>query len=91
MANKLHDAEHYESVIIKLKDYPYAFHDKCEEYVEQGLAETIDEAAEMLGDCEIELELYYDKHHGLFGVEADAVESSCDIASPYTKETYEDF
>ena len=44
----------------------------------------------LLKDCEIELQLVYHKHYGLFGVEAEAIEScASDIVSPYSGENAE--
>ena len=51
----------------------------------------MDDAAEQLKDCEIDLQLVYDKHYGLFAVEAEAVESCAeDICSPYNGKSAEE-
>lgn len=85
MAFKLNTLNSYDSINIKLIDYPEAFKAKCEEFVEQGLATNIEDAKLQLKDYEIDLQLVYDKHNGLFAVEAEAVESCAeDIHSPYT-------
>ena len=84
MAFKLNTLNTYDSVKIKLINYPEAFMAKCEEFVEEGIATNIEDAMEQLKDCEIELQLVYHKHYGLFGVEAEAIEScASDIVSPY--------
>ena len=91
MAFKLNTLDTYDSINIKLIDYPEAFKAKCEEFVEQGIATDMDDAAEQLKDYEIDLQLVYDKHYGLFAVEAEAVESCAeDIYSPYTNEIAEE-
>ena len=85
MAFKLNTLDTYDSIKIRLIDYPEAFKSKCEEFVEQGIATDMDDAAEQLKDYEIDLQLVYDKHNGLFAVEAEAIEScASDIYSPYT-------
>lgn len=84
MAFKLNTLDTYDSIKIRLIDYPEAFKSKCEEFVEQGITTNIEDAKELLSNCEIDLQLVYDKHNGLFAVEAEAVESCAeDICSPY--------
>lgn len=84
MAFKLNTLNTYDSIKIRLIDYPEAFKSKCEEFVEQGIVTNIEDAKELLSNCEIDLQLVYDKHNGLFAVEAEAVESCAeDICSPY--------
>ena len=91
MAFKLNTLNTYDSVKIKLINYPEAFMAKCEEFVEEGLATNIEDAMEQLSDCKIDLQLIYDKHNGLFAVEAETVEScSEDIYSPYANEIAEE-
>lgn len=90
MAFKLNTLNTYDSVKIKLIDYPEAFKAKCEEFVEEGIATDIADAERQLKDCEIDLQLVYHKHYGLFGVEAEAIEScASDIVSPYSGENAE--
>lgn len=90
MAFKLNTLNTYDSVKIKLIDYPEAFKAKCEEFVEEGIATDIAAAERQLKDCEIDLQLVYHKHYGLFGVEAEAIEScASDIVSPYSGENAE--
>ncbi len=85
MAFKLNTLNTYDSVKIKFINYPEAFKAKCEEFVEQGIATDMDDAAEQLKDYEIDLQLVYDKHYGLFAVESDMIEDCAeDVYSPYT-------
>lgn len=91
MAVKI-NGEDYESTMIILNEekYPIAFKNKVDELMEQGAFTDIEEAKKWVRTHTIELELYYDKHHGLFGVEAEAVEACGeDLASPYTREYLE--
>ncbi len=91
MAFKLNTLDTYDSIKIRLIDYPEAFKSKCEEFVEQGITTDMDAAAEQLKDYEIDLQLVYDKHYGLFAVEAEAVESCAeDICSPYNGKSAEE-
>lgn len=87
MGFKLHNPNDIEGIEVKLSDYPIAFKNKCEELVEEGQAETIEEAKEILKDTKIFLELYYEKGTSLFAVDSDAVEG-CeeDLQSPYIGE-----
>ena len=90
---KANSAEEYESTIIRLSRdrYPIAYQAKLEELVEQGLYKTINDAEVDNPYVDIELEMYYDKHHGLFAVESGAIESNAEsICSPYTGEYMED-
>lgn len=84
---KLNVAKDYETIgYIKLDERktPIAFKAKVEELLEEGCAKTEEEARGMVMQMEIELEVYYEKGHGLFAVESEAVESTLDIYSPYT-------
>lgn len=91
MAFKLNTLDAYDSITINLIDYPEAFKSKCEEFVEQGIVTNIEDAKELLSNCEIDLQLVYDKHNGLFAVEAEAVESCAeDICSPYNGKSAEE-
>lgn len=90
---RINDPSQIEMVEVNLKNFPIAFKNKVEELMEDcGLSkeEAEKEAAEMV----IELELYYHKGCGLFGVEKDAVESSLSggLCSPYDNsvELYEE-
>lgn len=86
--------EDYESIMITLtkNKYPIAYRAKMEEFVEQGLYDTIEDAENDYPQYDIELELYYDKHSGLYGVESEAISSNAEsICSPYTAEPMIDF
>lgn len=81
---RINKSDEIESIMISLIDYPNAFNAKVEELMEQGMTQA--DALEFASQP-IELELYYHKHSGLFGLESGAVES-CDMAcsglfSPY--------
>ena len=87
-------ADNYESIIVVLtKDrYPIAYRTKIEELVEQGCYDTIEDAEIDNPRIKIDLELYYDKHSGLFGVEAEAIECGAEsICSPYSGEYMLDY
>ena len=87
-------ADNYESInVVLTKDrYPIAYRAKMEELVEQRCYETIEDAEKDNPRIEIDLELYYDKHSGLFGVEAEAIEASAEaICSPYSGEYMIDY
>ena len=91
---KANPADNCEIIEIKLsRDFnPIAYQAKLEELVEQGLYKTIEDAESDYPSITIDLELYYDKHHGLYGVESGAIESNAEsICSPYTAEYMEDF
>ena len=60
-----------------------AYKEKMDELREQGAFEGDDEARIWLRQNPIVLELVYEKHHGLFAVESDALGSGC-VRSPYT-------
>lgn len=87
-------ADNYESInVVLTKDrYPIAYRAKMEELVEQGAYNTIEDAEIDNPRIEIDLELYYDKHSGLFGVECEAISSNAEsICSPYTSEYLLDY
>lgn len=92
MAVKLNSAENYESItiIIDREQYPIAYQAKLEELVEQNCYNNIEEAEKDNPSFEIECEIYYDKHSGLFAVEAEAVECGT-IYSPYDGELCEEY
>lgn len=85
MAVKLNGAETYEpiTIILSKEITPIAYRNKIEEYVEQGLYHSIEEAEVKNPKIEIECEIYCEKHIGLFAVESGAVESGT-IFSPYS-------
>lgn len=80
------------NVVITKDRYPIVYRRKMEELVEQGAYKTIEDAEIDNPRIEIELELYYDKDWGLYGVESEAISSSAEsICSPYTGEFMIDF
>lgn len=91
MAVKLNSAENFERLIIIVdkEQYPIAYRNKIEELVEQGCYNTIEKAERDNPTFEIDCEIYYDKHSGLFAVECEAVESGF-IYSPYSGELCDD-
>ena len=92
MAVKLNNAEQCEGIfiIIDKEQYPIAYRNKIEELVEQGAYADAEIAEFYNPTFEMECELYYDKHSGLFAVECGAVESGT-IYSPYSGELCEEF
>lgn len=62
---------------------PIAYKNKLDELLESGAFDTRAEAEKWLSENTIVLELYYEKHHGLFAVESDAIPSG-GIHSPYS-------
>jgi hypothetical protein len=91
MAVKLNNAEQCEGIfiIIDKEQYPIAYRNKIEELVEQGCYNTIEDAERDNPTFEMDCEIYYDKHSGLFAVECGAVESGT-IYSPYSGEICDD-
>lgn len=92
MAFKLNNADNYEPLVVTItrEKYPVVFENKVEELVESTCF-TRKEAEAYVEGMQIELELYYEKHQGLFAIEAEAVDCSLDITSPYTQEKGEPF
>ena len=91
MAVKLNNSDQYEPIMIPLtkETTPIAYNNKIEELIEQGLYATVEEAEKDNQVFQMDCELYYDKHSGLFAVESGAVESGT-IYSPYSGELCED-
>ena len=92
MAVKLNNGNDYEPITIKIDKahYPIAYRNKIEELVEQGLYADAELAEFHNPTFEMDCEVYYDKHSGLFAVESGAVESGT-IYSPYSGELCEEF
>lgn len=91
MSVKLNNSDNYEPINVTLSkgEYPIAYNNKIEELVEQGLYKTTEDAEKENPTIEIEMEIYYEKHSGLFAVESGAVESGT-IYSPYSRELCDD-
>ena len=90
---KKNTIENYESINVRLTKwtFPIAFNNKIEELLEEKAFKTREEAEKWLSQTPIELEIYYEKGAGLFGIEAEAFESASNtICSPYSKESFED-
>lgn len=84
-AIKMNNADNYESIniILSREKTPIAYQNKLDELIDCKAFYTQSEAEKWLSETPIELELYYENGYGLFGVEAEAVESS-EIQSPYS-------
>lgn len=84
-AIKMNNADNYESIDIKLsrENTPIAYQNKLDELMDCKAFDTQAEAEKWLRETPIELELYYEYGYGLFGVEAEAIEST-EIQSPYS-------
>ena len=84
-AIKMNNADNYESINITLsrENTPIAYQNKLDELMSLKAFDTQSEAEKWLSETPIELELYYENGYGLFGVEAEAVESM-EIQSPYS-------
>ena len=84
-AIKMNNADNYESIDIKLsrENTPIAYQNKLDELMDCKVFDTQAEAEKWLRETPIELELYYEYGYGLFGVEAEAIEST-EIQSPYS-------
>ena len=76
-------SEEVVEVLLSKEKTPVAYQKKLEELMEVGAFDTQEEAEGWLSKTPITLELYYEKHQGLFAVESEAVES-CELVSPYT-------
>lgn len=84
------NSDNYESIEIVLsKDKtPRAYQNKLDELLETGAFNTKEEAEKWLSTAKFDMELIYEKGHGLFLVESEAVESG-GLTSPYTQEDIE--
>lgn len=92
MPIKVNNLANYEPIDIRLSKTktPIAYNNKLQELLEEGAFESKEEAEEWINDTQIEVEMYYEKGHGLFLVESEAVESSGPLCSPYSKEPFVD-
>ena len=75
------DEIEYVTITITKSNYPIIFETKVRELIDNGLSRK--DAELSVEGMQIDLELYYEKDYGLFGVECDAVDCS-DICSPYS-------
>ena len=87
MAVKLNGAENYEPIHITIteREQPIAYNNKIDELVEQGAYPNREEAKKQNQVFHFDMEMYYQKHSGLFIVEEGAVEAGT-IYSPYDGE-----
>ena len=89
---KVNNENCYESIEVILREdiYPIAHKNKVDELMESGAFNDREIARCWVNTTPIELELYYEKHSGLFAVEADAIENSSEsLCSPYTKAEFD--
>lgn len=89
---KVNNEDCIESIWITLDErkYPIAHKNKVDELIESGAFNSVEEAKEWVNNTPIELELYYEKHSGLFAVEAEAIDSGMEsLCSPYTKAEFD--
>ena len=87
MAIKINEPSHEEVIEVRLsrEKTPITFKNKLEELMEEGAFDTEKEAIEWIEKTPFVMEMYYEKGHGLFLVESEALDGG-GIASPYTKE-----
>lgn len=87
MAIKINEPNHEEVIEVRLsrEKTPRAFQEKLDELMEEGCFNTKEEATEWIENTPFVMEMYYEKGHGLFLVESEALENG-GITSPYTKE-----
>ena len=89
---KVNNADCYESFTVILHEdiFPIAHKNKVDELVESGAFDNREEARQWVNTTPIELELYYEKHSGLFAVESEAIDSCSEsLCSPYTKAEFD--
>lgn len=70
-------------VLLTPGTYPIAYNNKIDELVEQEVFPSRFEAEKWLQTHPIDLEIIYEKGHGLFAVESQALEMG-GLTSPYT-------
>lgn len=87
MAIKINDPDHIEVIEVRLsrEKTPITFKNKLEELMEEKAFDNEKEAIEWIEKTPFVMEMYYEKGHGLFLVESDALDCG-GMVSPYTKE-----
>lgn len=70
-------------VLLTPTKFPIAFKNKVDELMEQGAFNTREEAEHWVQTTPVCMEIIYEKHSGLFGVESAGLESG-GLVSPYT-------
>lgn len=91
--NRVPNPDQYEAITIKITKakYPIIFAKKVNELI-VDCAMTKEEAEWEVEGMEIELELLYPTSSGLYAIESDAIESSCEsLYNPYTGENLVDW
>lgn len=88
---KINPSEKIEVIDIKLskEKTPIAFEAKVNELMEQGMSDLPREEIEKyVSNMVFQIELYYEKEQGLFGLESEALDccGTLDFFSPYTGE-----
>lgn len=78
-------------ILLTPDKFPVAFGEKVDELMEQNCFSTREEAEEYVKKTPISVELYYEKHSGLFAVEEGAVEAcATSLCSPYSGRPFEE-
>lgn len=92
MAVKLNGSDNYEPIHITITEMeqPIAYNQKIDELVEQGAYPNREEAKKKNQVFHFDMEMYYQKHSGLFIVEEGAVESGT-VYSPYDGELCDEY
>ena len=87
MAIKINDPDNIEVIEVRLsrEKTPITFKNKLEELMEEKAFDNEKEAIEWIEKTPFVMEMYYEKGHGLFLVESDALDYG-GMVSPYTKE-----
>ena len=75
--------DNYEHIMVKLDPslHPIAYVNRVKSLVGSGMNE---QEAKTIANEWIEIEIYYDPECGLFGLEAEAVDSIDEFCNPYT-------
>ena len=87
MAIKINEPSHEAGIEDRRsrEQTPIAFKEMWEDLIGEGAFDPEKEAIEWIEKTPFVMEMYYEKGHGLFLVESEALEGG-GIASPYTKE-----
>lgn len=87
MTIKINEPDHAEVIEVRLsrEKTPITFKNKLEELMEEKAFDNEKEAIEWIEKTPFVMEMYYEKGHGLFLVESDALDCG-GMVSPYTKE-----
>lgn len=91
---RVNSPDDMESISVRLtkRKFPIAFQAKVEELMDAGAFNDSREAEKWIAENPIELEIYYDKHNGLFAVECEVLECGAEaVCSPYTGQPMLDY